>query len=285
MVRVGSGEYQYEVAPSWPKLPKYWRFGDCTEGAVNSQGEVHICSRSVHPLTIWDADGHFISSWGEGTFKDPHGIFIDAEDHVWIADDLDHLITRHTAAGEPVMTLGRKGRPAAAFTRLPFNMPAGVALAPTGEIFVADGYGNYLVHKFSAAGELLLTWGKQGTGPGEFDTVHNIAVDRESRVYICDRSNDRIQVFDRDGQFLAQWDVRGPNDLCIQDDIAYVAEGGRWISLRTLDGEVIARFGGSEGAGGEAVLKSGHGICVDGQGSIYVTEIIRNQRVVKFQRV
>ncbi len=280
MVRLGAGTYQYEVVPSWPQLPKYWEFGDCTNGAVNSQGEVHITSRAAHPLTIWDTDGNFVSSWGEGTFGDPHQVFIGPDDHVWITDDLQHVVTRYTPAGEAVLTLGTRGRPKAAFVRLPFNMPAGVGLGPGGEVFVADGYGNFLVHKFSPAGELLRTWGQQGTGPGEFGTVHNLAVDQDGRVYVCDRSNDRIQVFDSEGQFLTQWDIPGPNDLCIQDGIAYVAEGGRWVSLRTLDGQVVARLGGDE-----SILKSGHGICVDAEGSIYVTEIIRNQRVTKFQRV
>ncbi len=280
MVRLGTGAYQYEVVPSWPKLPKHWELGDCTNGAVNSLGEVHITSRGAHPLTIWDTDGNFVSSWGEGTFGDPHQVFIDSDDYVWITDDLKHIVTRYTPAGEPVQTLGRPGRPAAAFVRIPFNMPAGTGLAPNGEIFVADGYGNFLVHKFSPDGELLHTWGQQGTGPGEFGTVHNLAVDDESRVYVCDRSNDRIQVFDSEGQYLTQWDMPGPNDLCIRDGLAYVAEGGQWVSLRTLDGQVVARLGGDE-----SIFKSGHGITVDAEGSIYVTEIIRNQRVTKLLRV
>lgn len=280
MVRLGTGAYQYEVVPSWPTLPKHWEFGDCTSGAVNSLGEVHITNRGAHPLTIWDADGNFVSSWGEGTFGDPHQVYIDKDDHVWITDDLKHIVVRYTPAGEPVQTLGRPGRPAAAFVRIPFNMPAGTGLAPSGEIFVADGYGNFLVHKFGPDGDLLHTWGRQGTGPGEFGTVHNLAVDDDSRVYVCDRSNDRIQVFDSEGRYLTQWDMTGPNDLYIRDGLAYVAEGGQWVSIRTLDGQVVARLGGDE-----SIFKSGHGITVDAEGSIYVTEIIRNQRVTKLQRV
>ena len=280
MTTVGSGNHTYEHVPVWPNMPKYWSFGAASDGAVNSQNEVHIFSRGAHPLTIWDTDGNFVSSWGEGTFGDPHQVFIDSDDHVWITDDLKHIVTRYTPAGEPVQTLGRPGRPAAAFVRIPFNMPAGTGLGPGGEIYVADGYGNFLVHKFSPAGELLRTWGRQGTGPGEFGTVHNLAVDQECRVYVCDRSNDRIQVFDSEGQYLTQWDMTGPNDLCIRDGLAYVAEGGQWVSIRTLDGQVLARLGGDE-----SIFKSGHGITVDAEGSIYVTEIIRNQRVTKLQRV
>ena len=279
MKRIGTGEFQYEVVDSWPRQPKYWEFGDCTNGAVNSQGEVYITSRGAHPLTIWDTDGGFISSWGEGTFGDPHQVFVGPDDDVWITDDMEHVVTRYTPAGKPLMTLGRRGRPAAAFVRKPFNMPAGIGLGPKGEIFVADGYGNHLVHKFSPQGELLLTWGKQGVGPGEFGTVHNIAVDEESRVYICDRSNDRVQIFDGEGKFLTQWNMPGPNDISIQEDVAYITNDGQWVKLVALDGTEIGSFGGNE-----TILKSAHGIFADAEGSIYVTEIIRNQRVSKFQR-
>ena len=96
MTTVGSDQFKYEVVPSWPDLPKYWAFGDCTDAAVNSKGEVHIFNRGTHPLTIWDGDGNFISSWGEATFKSPHGIFIAPDDDVWLVDTVDHVVTKHT---------------------------------------------------------------------------------------------------------------------------------------------------------------------------------------------
>ena len=150
-----------------------------------------------HPLTIWDTDGNLVSSWGEGTFSDnPHGTSIAPNDNVWLVDRDYHIATEYTPAGKPIRTLGNKYMAAAAFMGRPFNLPSGLAIAPNGELFVSDGYGGHRVHKFTPEGELLLSWGRQGTGPGEFALLHNIWVDRNSRVFICDRENNRIQIFD-----------------------------------------------------------------------------------------
>ena len=183
MATVGSGDYQYERVPVWPNMPKYWEFGAASDGAVNSQDEVYIFSRGAHPLTIWDTDGNFISSWGEGTFSaNPHGIYIAPNDNVWLVDRDFHIATEYTPGGEVIRTLGEKLAPTPSFQGLPFNMPSGLAIAPDGNMFVSDGYGGHRVHKFSADGELLYSWGKQGTGPGEFALLHNIWVDERGRV-------------------------------------------------------------------------------------------------------
>ena len=156
-------------------MPKYWTMGLASDGAVNSRDEVHIFSRGAHPVTIWDPAGNFISSWGEGTFSaNPHGIYIAPNDNVWLVDRDYHIATEYTPSGESLRTLGEKLAPSPSFQGLPFNMPSGLAIAPDGNMFVSDGYGAHRVHKFSPEGELLLSWGKQGTGPGEFALVHNV---------------------------------------------------------------------------------------------------------------
>ena len=288
MAIVGSGDFRYELAPLWPKMPKHWAFGPASDAAVNSKDEVHVFSRGDHPLTIWDPDGTFISSWGEGTFSaNPHGIYIAPNDNVWLVDRDYHVATEYSPDGTALRTLGQKLAPSPSFQGQPFNMPSGLAIAPNGEIFVSDGYGGHRVHKFSHDGDLLLSWGRQGTGPGKFALLHNIWVDTRSRVFICDRENHRIQVFDDQGNFLEQWtDLVAPGDLWIKDDVVYVVEqgGGCAVSIWTLDGELITRWKGSEGPG-KGTLEAGHGICVDSQGSIYVTEIGDAQQVQKFQRV
>ena len=288
MAVVGSGDYQYERVPEWPNMPKYWAFGAASDGAVNSKDEVHIFSRGAHPLTIWDTDGSFISSWGEGTFSaNPHGIYIAPNDNVWLVDRDYHIATEYTPGGEEIRTLGEKLAPSPSFQGLPFNMPSGLAIAPDGNMFVSDGYGGHRVHKFSADGELLLSWGKQGTAPGEFALLHNIWVDERGRVIICDRENDRIQFFDGEGNFIEEWtDMESPGDLWILNSIVYVVEQGpgTGVSIWTLDGDLITRWRGREGAGQGTVI-GGHGICVDSQGSIYVTEIGQGNRVSKFARV
>jgi len=288
MATVGSGDYTYEREPSWPAMPRYWSFGAASDGAVNSRDEVHIFSRGDHPLTIWDRDGNFISSWGERTFSaNPHGIYIAPNDNVWLVDRDFHIATEYSPDGKPLRTLGEKLAPSPAYIGGPFNMPSGLAVAPNGEIFVSDGYGGHRVHKFSASGELLKSWGKQGTGPGEFALLHNVWVDSRSRVFICDRENNRLQIFDDQGGFLEEWtDLWMPGDLWIRDEVVYVVEqgGSSGVSVWTLDGELITRWRGNEGAG-KGMLLGGHGICVDSEGSIYVTEIGEGQRVSKFARV
>ena len=285
---VGSGEFTYEVIEPWPTLPKYWSFDSAVGVAVNSIDEVHVLSLGKHPLTIWDSAGNFVSSWGEGAYSaNPHGIHIGPNDHVWTVDRDYHVVTEHTPGGEAVRTLGNKLLPSPTAFGEPFNMPSGLAIAPSGDIFVSDGYGGNRVHRFSPDGDVILSWGRPGTGPGEFVLLHNTAVDGNGRVYICDRMNDRVQLFDDQGVFLEQWaDFKQPCDVCILDDIVCVAEQGEGssVSIWTLDHELLARWRGNEGPG-KGTLTAAHGICVDSEGSIYVAQVRGDQLVRKFQRI
>ena len=300
-MKVGSGDFTYERVSTWPKMPKYWRFGECSDAAVNSHGEIYVLSRGDdHPVTIWDTEGNFISSWGEGTFSAcPHGIYIAPSDNVWIVDRDYHIATEYTPAGKPLKTLGLKLSPSPTCDgkfvhSRPFNMPANLAIAPNGEIFVADGYAAHRVHKFSSAGELLLSWGRQGIGPGEFALVHNIWIDRSGRVFVSDCENDRIQVFDADGKFLEERKVENPTGLCIRDDIVYIAQlqpspnaaaGPGWgaVSIWDLDGKMITRWTGNQGPGRDLMIGP-HDLCVGSDDSIYVCETA-GARVSKFRRV
>ena len=217
---VGSGEFRYELVPSWPKMPRYWDFRSTTDVAVNSGDEVHVFSRGNHPLTIWDIEGNFISSWGEGTFSNnEHGIFIAPNGNVWLVDAWYHIATEHAPDGELLRTLGNKLQSSGRIPGMPFNMPTGLAIAPNGDIFVSDGYGNSRVHRFDPEGDLLKSWGTVGTGPGEFAMPHNIDVDKNGRVFVCDRENNRIQIFDAEGAFLTEWtDLVLPADVWIEDE-------------------------------------------------------------------
>jgi len=288
MAILGSGDFKYEKVAEWPKMPKYWEFGAASDAAINSKGEIYVFSRGKHPLTIWTMEGDFISSWGEGTFSaNPHGIYIAPNDNVWLVDRDFHIATEYTPGGEPIRTLGEKLAPSPSFQGLPFNMPSGLAISPSGELFVSDGYGGHRVHKFSSDGELLLSWGKQGTGPGEFALLHNIWVDERERIIICDRENDRIQLFDSEGSFLEEWtDMSSPGDVWIHEDHIYCIEQGPHggVSIWTLDGEVVSRWKINEEPG-RGSITDGHGITVDKEGSIYVTEIGTGEKVSKFRKI
>ncbi len=285
--QVGSGDYKFERVPSWPNMPKYWEMGLASDGAVNSKNEVHIFSRGLHPVTIWETDGNFISSWGEGTFSaNPHGIYIAPNDNVWLVDRDYHIATEYSPAGKELRTLGEKLAPSPSFQGMPFNMPSGIAVAPNGELFASDGYGGHRVHKFSPDGELLHSWGMEGSGEGTFKLLHNIWVDSRSRVFIADRENDLIQIFDADGNFLEQWDdVVRPGSMVMLNDIVYVIESGPQggISIFDLDHNLLSSWRSNEPQEGSII--GGHGICVDLDGNIYVTEIGNGARVTKFQKV
>jgi DNA-binding beta-propeller fold protein YncE len=298
---VGSGAYRFRRVEVWPILPDSWSF-ECTSGvAVDPNGIVWVlCRNAHHPVSAWRADGTFVTAWGAGLFSDqPHGIAAAADGTIWIVDRDWHVATRFSPDGHALQTLGRKLAPSPTcdgrvVRARPFNMSANLAIAPDGEIYAADGYGNHKVHRFAADGRLIGSWGRQGLGPGEFALVHDIALDGRGRVFVCDDENDRVQIFDRDGVFLEEWPFANPSGICIRDDVVYVSElqpfrdaqrgpGRCRISLWTLDRHLLAQWCGADSDTCDLML-GGHALAVDARGSIYVAEVASGQ-VAKFVRV
>ena len=306
---VGSDKFRYELVEGWGQLPEGWDLKDACAVAVDSQDRVYVISRSEHPVLVFDRDGRFLTSWGEGIFKTTHWISIDREGSVYCVDAGDHTVRKFTAEGKLLMTLGNKDQPSDTgattddFTQVkrggpPFNCPTSLAFAPSGEFYVSDGYGNARIHKFSPDGTLLFSWGEPGTKPGQFKVPHSIFVDRNGTVYVADRENNRIQLFNPNGEFINQFithyqwaGISRPDGLFIDaDDILYVAElgyrYGLWpeappftadsplpcVSIWNLNGELLARWGGKDSfLPGNFVCP--HGICVDSRGDLYVTEV------------
>jgi hypothetical protein len=293
MTIVGEGDFRYEVDTSWPKgMPENWTFDLTSDIAVDSKDRVWVFSRGLHPVTYWSTDGKLLGSWGEGFFREPHGIFIDKQDNIWLTEKQRHIVTKHDQAGNILLELGTRDYAQVTVGQhghfgLPFNSPSGVAIAANGDIYVSDGYGNHRVHHFSPQGKLLNSWGKSGTGPGEFTLLHKVGIDSKGRIYICDRENNRIQVFDPSGKYLTEWkDVAGPGDTYFHTDgMVYVVEqgGGNGVSIWTEEGKMVTRWRGNK-----AACEAAHGCAVDSEGTIYVAEIGQpghGQRVRKFVRV
>ena len=290
---VGYGDFRYEMATDWPKMPEFWEFTLCSDVAVDSRDRIWVFSRGKHPVSTWSEDGDFVGSWGEGDYNDPHGIFIDPDDNIWLTDSQIHVVEKRRQNGELLLELGTRGHAMPTTSQKgdngdPFNMPSGVALNSDGDIYVSDGYGNRRVHCFSSTGELRFSWGRSGAGPGEFALLHNIGIDKDGRVFICDRENSRIQIFTPGGDFIEEWnDVLNPGDVYMSpDDLVYVAEQGSptGVSIFTLSGELISRWRGSP----DGVLEAPHGIWAASNGDVYVAEIGpvgHGQRVRKFARV
>ena len=278
---LGSGEHRYRVVDNWAKLPDNWTLTDVASVAVDSKDRIFVFNRGDHPMVVLDRDGNFIRSWGEGLFSRAHGLFVDADDNLYCTDDGDHTVRKCTPDGKVLLTIGIPEKPAPFMSGEPFHRCTHTALSPKGEIYVSDGYGNARVHKFTPDGKLIKSWGEPGTDPGQFNIVHNIVTDADGWVYVADRENHRVQVFDGNGRYEAQWhDLHRPCALCCSGGkhptfiIGELGPGmsvnrnvpnlGPRLSIVDSQGKRIARLGGEEGP----ELESGkflapHGIALD----------------------
>ena len=286
--RLGSGDYVYEELAGWAQLPEGWTFKEVADVTVDAQDRVYVFNRGDHPLMVFEADGSFVCAWGEELFVRPHGITTGPEGTLYCVDDGAHCIYQCSFDGQVLMTIGVPGEPTPRYSGRPFSQPTKVALAPgTGELYVADGYGNARVHKYTADGQHLLSWGAYGTDPGEFNLVHSVATDGEGRVYIADRESHRVQVFDDQGNYLDQWNnMHRPCGLHIEGDRAYIGQLlaslsvnagypnlGACVSIHDLTGRRLGRLGGVRPGEEPGQFTAPHGLAVDSRGDIYVGEV------------
>jgi DNA-binding beta-propeller fold protein YncE len=291
----GSGDkFDYKFVPYWGQLPLWWNWGNVSDMATDSQGRIFVLDRGAHPIIVLDRDGKFITSWGEGQFSSGrHGLYIDRYDNVYVADCGYDQVYKFSLDGKLQRAWGTKDGPSATFYGEPFSSPTGVAFGPSGKMYVSDGYGNYKVQVFAPDGSFLTSWGKPGTGPGEFALVHSIDVGPDEKVYVCDRENRRIQIFDENGKYLTEWGgMNLPVDVRVKGDIVYVIEEGNdWspegtkygpsgVSIFSSDGKLLSRW--HEGERGTKGLFNIHGITVDHDDSIYATQIYDSRSTVPF---
>lgn len=287
-------ERQYEFVKGWGQLPPGWNWGQVGDVAVDSRDRVHVFTRTDHPYMIFDRSGALEWSWGQGIFEDAHGIHIAPDDSVFLVDRGPQVAFKFTNDGRHLLTMGKRNQPSdTGYTNEnrtvlhagpPFHHPTNVALSANGEFYVSDGYRNCRVHKYSADGTLLFSWGEPGNGPGQFNLVHGVW-EHKDRVYVCDRQNHRIQFFTPQGEYIGMWE--GFNQPCKaffdDDDTVYVAELGSRVSIVDLEGNVLARWGG-ERSHEPGQFWAPHGIWVDSQGDVYVAEVLEGARLQKFAR-
>lgn len=302
---VGEGSFKYLARDHWAQRPEGFTWTEVTAVACDSQDRVLVFNRGEHPVMVFDRQGRFLRSWGEGVFARPHGITIGPDDAVYCTDDLGHTVRKFSAEGELLFTLGTPDRPSDTgatsidyrtirYPGPPFNFPTNVALGAAGEIYVSDGYGNARIHEFTPAGELVRSWGAPGAGRGEFQVPHGIAVDRAGRIHVADRENNRVQIFSAQGVWLAErTDVIRPCQVTFdREGRLYVAElgyrSGMWpgtsapspeapggrVSIFSPEGERLARWGGGENPTAAGDFYAPHDIRVDSHGDIYVSEVV-----------
>jgi peptidylamidoglycolate lyase len=295
----------YSVVHGWPSLPSGRALGRASGVAVDSHNHVvvfHSVDRnwtdslpdepiSGATVAMFDgATGELITEWGEGMFVMPHGLTVDSADNVWLTDVGRHQVFKFSHDGELLLELGEHRIPGTDSGH--FNLPTDVAVLDDGGFFVSDGYGNSRVLKFSSDGELEFQWGAKGSGEGDFDLPHGLALDGAGRLYVADRSNSRIQVFDREGSFISEWTrEKVGRPYGVAADAAgriFVVDGGdqptsppdrsRVIRLSSagLTESVFGRFGNYDGQ-----FQMGHDLAIGEDGAVYVVDIT-GKRVQKF---
>jgi len=295
----------YSVVHGWPVLPGGMVLGQVSGVAVDSHNHVFVFHRAENSwatdkthlissptiLCFDGASGKLLASWGENRFLEPHGLRVDVHDNVWVTDRALQQVFKFSHDGKLLLTIGTERVSGVDATH--FDKPTDIAFASDGSIYVSDGYGNNRVAKFSSDGKFLFDWGHKGQGPGEFDLPHSIAVDAQGHVYVADRSNARIQVFDSSGKFQKQWkspELGRPWSLTIgPDNLLYVVDGGDLNStgldrgqLLKLDlsGKILAkwsRFGNYDGQ-----IYWGHDLAVGKDAAVYVGDVYHGMRVQKF---
>lgn len=275
----------YHVVADWPRLPAGWNFGEVAAVDVDRNDNVWVFSDGPHPVMEFDSSGKFLQAWPEFLGKKPHGLRVGPDGNIWTVDLETHRVMKWTPEGRLLMILGTGSPAPDNNAKYAFNRPATLNFGPDGDFFVADGYGNSRVAHYSRAGEFLAQWGAKGTGDGEFNLVHDIAVDSRGRLYVTDRVNKRVQIFDQQGRFLGKWtDLGVPQGLCYvrRENALYMCDG---VNSRIIKVDLNGRIIGVLGSFGKipGKLDVPHYIAVDSTGAIYSADF-RNWRVDKFVR-
>ena len=307
-----SHELRFELVPGWEKLPAGMSHLDAPGVGVDSHDRVYIFGRQQSLVFVYERDGTYVTSWGEGFWTTTHGLTVGPDDMLYLTDSGGHSVEKFTTDGRHVQSFGPKGitsdtgyvkvfpdqaRRSASIQHAagPYNMPCTVAVAPDGVVYVADGYGNACVHRFAPDGTYLGGFGGPGTGPGEFNLPHGIAIDAHGRVLVADRENERVQFFSATGEYLFEWtDLQRPTQVRVgPGGDVYVSEL-HWkpgmqsfktgkireahasrMSVFSADGTLRARWG--QAASDDATLPGNftapHDIAVDSHGDVYIGEV------------
>jgi len=293
----------YEFDRDWPQKPANVRWEAVTGVSVDAQDRIWALVHGNMPIQVYSTDGKLLDAWEKVDAEIPHQIRIDHDGNIWLSDTGLHVVRKFSPKGELLLTLGTPGE--AGEDDKHFNKPTDMAISPTGEIFVSDGYINNRIVHFDAQGRFVKTWGKQGSQVGELYLPHSIAMDSKGRLYVVERNNGRIQVFDQAGRSLAVWvNLMMPWSVCItpQDEI-YVCGSSpmRWgegeylgvfpkdqmVMKLNPEGRVLEVWTfplGQESGSKPGQLACVHGIGVDSDRNLYLGDVF-GQRVQKFVRL
>jgi hypothetical protein len=270
-ISLPGADSRYHLVENWVQFPPgVTKWGAATGVDVDSQDNVYVLNRNdAMPIMVFDRQGKFLRSWGQGMFKTTHFLRVDSSGFVWVTDRGDMQAFKFSPEGKLLLTLGKKGVKGDNESHDTFNGMADVAIAKNGDIFIADGEGpNTRVAKFSPSGTFLKWWGGKGSAPGQFNEPHSIAIDSKGLLYVGDRGNRRIQIFDQTGKFKAQWTGFGtPWGVFVKGDRIYVVDGTAnncLLIASRKDGKILDRIDG---------LVNATAVTVDSAGAIYIAEV------------
>ncbi|MEQ8791473.1 MAG: peptidyl-alpha-hydroxyglycine alpha-amidating lyase family protein [Pirellulaceae bacterium] len=279
---VGAEEiYDLRPAAGFLQLPPGLELGACAAVAVGGKGEIYLFHRGERPILCFDGQGEFLRGWGDDVIDTAHGLRLDGEGNLWATDMAQHRVFKFDPQGKLLLSLGT-GRPGDGPDQ--FNKPTDIAFGARGAVFISDGYGNSRVMKFTPGGRLIKSWGVRGKGKGEFHLPHSIVVDRQGRLLVGDRENDRIQVFDQEGALLDVWNGFAPYGLALDAEGNVFVADGRANQVLRLDasGKVVRRWGEKGSGLGQFLMP--HMLCFDRQGDLLVAEV-GGKRLQKLKRV
>lgn len=300
-----SGNFAYTLEPNYGNLPDGFDLMMFPSGCCDDEDNLFLTSRNLdHPIVMLDAEGNYVRDFGKGLFAETHGICVTPEGTLLCADTGLHVIRELTKTGEHIRDLGTLGKPSDsgydgnAWRRMqrrgfmiptdvpykdnaswvfyegvlsikraaePFNRPTGVCVAPNGNIYVSDGYGNAAVHRFTRDGELIRTWGGPGHEPGKFIVPHCIWADKENRIWVGDREGNKINIFDEDGELIGcvTDGLYQPTEIFADEDYIYVVERGGGLTIFNMDMEIEVQLGYFN-----SPIRA-HGMCGDSKGNLY----------------
>ena len=291
-----STAHSYELITDWGIPPEKQSFKESAAVAVDAKDNVWVFNIPTNQLLIFDSDGNLLNIWPH-KYENIHGIDFDSSDNVYLVNRNAHQILKYTINGDLIMSLGQSGCPSETGYSLqigrdtnwknpvshaggPFNVPSGVRVAQNGDIYVSDGYANCQIHRFSMDGKLIYSWGSPGkTKASEFHLIHGLYIDSKNRILVCDRMNNRIQIFDLMGEFIGMYSgLAMPSKIheTPDGDFVITEHAGR-ISIIDIKGNILARWGKAEGSvnkSGSGVFRKPHGCAVDSKGNIYIGNVI-----------
>jgi len=278
---VSLGNRLYEVNRPWAADHIQTGRGHVSDVATDSRNRLYAFNRfdrytdpaGSPAVAVYEPTNKLMRTLDLPKISDGHGISIGPADEIILVDRDRHVVHVLANDGSPKLTLGERNKPGS-----PFSHPTSAKVAPNGDIFVADGYGNSQIHRFSADGRLIESWGSPGTGPGEFSTPHCIAFLKNADIIVCDRENNRIQLFDEEGEFIREIrDLFHPMAVAVDSEgMILVSDQIPRLSMFTSEGNLVGRC--------RPVLYGGHGMCIDNHGNIYLAEL-RVDRVTRLKLI